>query len=72
MPESHTQFNNSDRPTKGFIRERQLRRRVPVAHSTLWKWVRDGKFPPPLKLSDRVTVWRLSDVDAWEAMQGQA
>lgn len=45
-----------------FLREKQVRKLVPVAHSTLWCWVRSGKFPRPLKLSDRITVWRSTDI----------
>ena len=52
---------------RGFIREKALRKRVPIAHSTLWSWVRNGRFPPPVKLSERVTAWSVADVDEWEA-----
>lgn len=38
---------------------------VPVSASTLWQWVRDGKFPKPVKLSERVTAWRVEDVRAY-------
>mgnify|MGYP000865219025 FL=1 len=38
---------------------------IPVAKSTWWLWVKAGKAPAPIKLSDRVTVWRASDVDAF-------
>lgn len=59
-------------PHTGFLRERQLRPHIlPVAHSTLWRMVKDGRFPSPLKLSDRVTVWRTDEVMAWVAQQGQ-
>jgi prophage regulatory protein len=34
-----------------------------VGKSTVWAWVKAGKFPPPIKLSDYVTVWKLSDID---------
>ena len=51
--------------TTSFLREKQVRNLIPVAHSTLWTWVRAGKFPAPLKLSDRITVWRDSDVLAF-------
>lgn len=53
-----------------FLREKQVRRFIPVAHSTLWAWVRSGKFPSPLKLSDRITVWRNSDVQAFIKQNG--
>jgi predicted DNA-binding transcriptional regulator AlpA len=57
----------------GFLRERQLRPHIlPVAHSTLWRMVGDGRFPKPLKLSERVTVWRAEEVFAWVAAQGHA
>lgn len=49
----------------GFLREKHVLQLVPVAHSTLWAWVREGKFPAPLKLSERVTVWRSSDVQSF-------
>ena len=38
---------------------------LPVTEKTLWTWVREGKFPKPLKLSSNVTVWRMSEVEAW-------
>jgi prophage regulatory protein len=38
---------------------------VPIAKSTLWDWVKRGKFPQPIKLSNRVTVWRSSDIEAF-------
>lgn len=56
--------------TTSFLREKQVRKLIPVAHSTLWAWVRSGKFPAPLKLSDRITVWRNSDVQAFIKQNG--
>jgi len=41
----------------GFLREKQIRQLIPIAHSTLWLWVREGKFPTPMKLSPKVLVW---------------
>ena len=60
-------------PLPGFLRERQLRPHIiPVAHSTLWRMVKDGRFPAPIKLSERVTAWRTDEVAAWVAAQGHA
>lgn len=56
--------------TTSFLREKHVRKLIPVAHSTLWAWVRSGKFPAPLKLSDRITVWRNSDVQAFIKQNG--
>ncbi|WP_298063531.1 AlpA family phage regulatory protein [uncultured Acinetobacter sp.] len=38
---------------------------LPVTEKTLWTWVREGKFPKPIRLSGNVTVWRMSEVEAW-------
>ena len=43
---------------------------IGVSDKTIWLWVKQDKFPAPLKLSDGVTVWRMSDVQAW--MQAKA
>ncbi|MEG2268605.1 MAG: AlpA family phage regulatory protein, partial [Acinetobacter sp.] len=37
---------------------------------TIWQWVKRGLFPAPIKLSDSVTVWRLSDIQAWMQSKG--
>jgi prophage regulatory protein len=29
---------------------------LPVSPATIWRWVREGKFPKPFKLGDSVTV----------------
>jgi predicted DNA-binding transcriptional regulator AlpA len=38
---------------------------VPISKSTLWVWVKAGKFPEPIKLGPRTTVWRVADVRFW-------
>lgn len=52
-------------PETGFLRQTQILRLVPVSRSTLWRYVRNGFFPRPLKLSTGVTVWRAEEVRRW-------
>ena len=33
--------------------------------STLYAWVKQGRFPAPVKLGVRSVAWRLSDVQGW-------
>lgn len=35
---------------------------IPVGRSTWWEGVKSGRYPQPLKLSPRVTVWRTEDI----------
>ncbi len=49
----------------GLLREKHVLKLVPVSHATIWDWVQDNKFPAPIKLSEKVTVWRRDEVIAW-------
>ena len=37
---------------------------IPVSKSTWWAGVKSGRFPQPLRLGARCTVWRAADVKA--------
>ena len=45
---------------------------LPISSATLWRWVKRGAFPAPVKLSDRMTAWRADDVQAWIAKRDSA
>lgn len=67
-------------PDSAWLRESQLVRSpnnpdsaiapLPFSAPTLWRMVKDGRFPKPTKLSARVTAWQAGQVRAW--MQAQA
>lgn len=52
-------------PATGFIRQPQVLEVVPFSSATLWRKCKAGDFPSPVKLSDRVTAWRVGDVRAF-------
>lgn len=57
-------------PQTGLLRIKQVLRFVPVSRSNWWAGVKSGKYPKPMKLSERVTVWKLSDIrDLVEGVQ---
>ena len=63
---NHAEFK--DLPDDGFIRLGLLTSTiVPFSTSTVWRKVRNGEFPSPLKLSANVTAWRIGDVREWLA-----
>lgn len=41
--------------------------KLPVSPATIWRWVREDKFPKPFKLGEYVTVWDLDQVEAFIA-----
>ncbi len=42
---------------------------LPVSPATVWRWVREGKFPKPFKLGESVTVWDAAEVEAFIAQR---
>lgn len=37
---------------------------IPVSKSTWWAGVKSGRYPQPVKLSERCTAWRVEDIRA--------
>lgn len=53
-------------PATGYVREFHLiPGALPFSTATLWRKVKAGTFPKPVKLSERVTAWRVEDVREW-------
>jgi len=53
-------------PATGYIRQSQLIPIIlPFSPATLWRKVKAGNFPAPVKLSERITAWRVEDIRAW-------
>lgn len=52
-------------PTTGYIRQSLLLEYLPFSGATLWRRVKDGSFPAPVKLSPNVTAWDVTKVRAW-------
>lgn len=63
--------HGNDFPRDGFAREPEVLRFVGFGRSTLWAKAKDGSFPKPLKLSERVTVWPRNLVWDWYEAQTQ-
>jgi prophage regulatory protein len=59
-------------PNTGFLREWQILGDpirghlplIPISRSSWWNGVRTGRYPPPLKLGPKMTVWRVEDIRA--------
>ncbi len=57
-------------PAEGFVRQSALIPIIGFSATTLWRRVKQGTFPKPVKLSANVTAWRAEDVRAWIEAQG--
>ena len=55
----------TDLSDTGFLRLSSIiapRGPIPVSKSTWWAGIKDGRFPKPVKLGTRITVWRVADI----------
>ena len=44
---------------------------IPFSTSTLWRRVRSGHFPRPVKVSCQITAWRVGDIRVWLKNPGE-
>jgi predicted DNA-binding transcriptional regulator AlpA len=49
-------------PEVGFVRLRTILAIIPIGKSSWWAGIKDGRFPKPIKLGPRTTVWRVEDI----------
>nr|WP_320050747.1 AlpA family phage regulatory protein [uncultured Desulfuromonas sp.] len=58
-------MNTTNNTPERLLRLPQVMEIVPLGKSTIWKMVAEQRFPAPLKISRRCTVWKRSSVMAW-------
>ena len=40
-----------------------------ISEDTLKEWIKAGKFPRPLRVNDRITLWSYALIENWVAQQ---
>ena len=48
-----------------LLRRPIVEARTGLSRSTIYDWMKHGKFPQPVKLGERLVAWRESDINAW-------
>ena len=48
-----------------FYRVNDLTSLLSMGKSTIYAWVKAGRFPKPIKVSPRMTLWSSEDIDQW-------
>ena len=47
------------------LRAAEVRARVGLSRTTIWRLIKGGRFPKPVKLTEVAIGWRESAIDAW-------
>ncbi|WP_374256445.1 helix-turn-helix transcriptional regulator [Aquabacterium sp.] len=68
-PARRRKHTNGTAPVSGesLLRLRGVQARVPLSKSAIYKMIAESKFPEPIRLSARCSLWRASDIDAFVA-----
>ena len=56
-----------DRGRVRMLRRRQVEEMTGLSRSTIYEWVRAGRFPRPIPLGARMVRWQKTDIDKWIA-----
>jgi prophage regulatory protein len=54
-----------------IVRPRPMAKRLDIHVVTLWRWVRDGHFPKPLRIGPNVKGWTEEMIADWLASRGR-
>jgi len=58
--------SNSPDRADGYKRAKSICSKYPISPASLWRKVKAGTFPRPIKLSTGITAWRNADLLEWE------
>lgn len=57
--------DTNELPQNGMVRRSQFRGIIPLSDVTIWRLVKDGRFPQPLRVSPRLRLWNVADLREW-------
>ncbi|MFM0035953.1 helix-turn-helix transcriptional regulator [Paraburkholderia strydomiana] len=52
-------------PKSGLVRRSQFKGVIPLGDTSIWKMVREGRFPQPLRVSANLRLWRAEELHDW-------
>jgi prophage regulatory protein len=57
----------NDKPEKPLrlLRLKEVKMRVGLGRSTIYRWISEGYFPKPIKLGYHSVGWLESEIDLW-------
>lgn len=47
-----------------LLQKAEVTEMVGVSYPTIWRWMRDGKFPRPVEMGER-SMWIMDEVQDW-------
>ena len=54
---------------ENYLNINDITNSLKISEGTLRKWIKEGKFPRPLRMNDRTTLWSYALIENWVAQQ---
>ena len=54
---------NAPAAGRRLLRPREVMARIGCSRVTLWRWVREGRFPPPIRPGPNFTAWPEDEIE---------
>ena len=48
-----------------LIIRQELETAFKVSHATIYRWIKEGSFPKPVRLGANMVRWKASDIEIW-------
>ena len=58
-----------DDPLRRLARLQAVLKLTGLCRSTVYRWVADRSFPPPVRVGPCAVAWRCSDLDQWTQLR---
>lgn len=55
-----------------YIRFKELRKSIPLGRTTIWRMMREGRFPQSRRIGKMAAAWLESEVEDWIKERAQA
>ena len=67
----HSVTDQMEKPLR-LLRLKEVKMRVGLGRSTIYRWISEGNFPKPVKLGMQSVAWRENDIDCWVSSRTNA
>ena len=48
-----------------LIKRQELEKALTVSSATIYRWIKEGNFPKPVRLGANMVRWKASDIEEW-------
>lgn len=65
MTEARQYLAGEHRPVTRLIRLAEVKHRVGLSRSTIYRWIAEGRFPRPKRLGNYIVAWEEKVINDW-------